>query len=171
MNQYPKLISLLFFIIITLTAPAQKPKKYIDQYESLAMEKAEKHGIPASLILGVSIVESAAGRSLICKSLNNFFGIKGKNRSSQKKMGYKSAYKEYATDEESFEHFCQVLKKKSFYSKLRGNVDYKQWLKQMNIASYAAAKQKWIDDISRTINKFKLYKLDKVMIEATALKN
>ena len=84
-------------------------------------------------------------------------------------MGYKSAYKEYKTGAESFEHFCQVLMKKKFYSKLKGSTDYKEWLNQMNQASYASAKQKWIDDITRTINKFELWKFDKPVPPDTAV--
>jgi flagellum-specific peptidoglycan hydrolase FlgJ len=161
MNQYPKIFGLLLLLFISVTAPAQKSiKKYINEYESLALEKAGQYGIPASIILGVSIVESAAGQSLICKALNNFFGIKGKNWSSQKRMGYKSAYKEYKTDEESFDHFCQVLAKKKYYPKLKGTFDFNRWLKAMDEASYASAKQKWIDDITKTIKKFELQKLD-----------
>jgi len=166
MNQYPKFIFLSFFALLTIAAPAQKTvKNYIKKYQGLAMEKSEKHGIPVSIILGVSIVESAAGQSQICKALNNFFGIKGKNQSSQKKMGYKSAYKQYASDEESFEHFCQVLMKKKFYRKLKGSINYKEWLNQMNKSSYASAKQKWIDDITKNIKKFDLYKFDKEIKE------
>src|SRR5687768_15405147 len=106
MNPLKKLGSVLCFVLITSVATAQKAvKKYIKKYESLAVELAEKHKIPASIILGVSIIESAAGQSLICKNLNNFFGVKGKNWNSKLKMGYQSAYKEYKEDEESFEHF------------------------------------------------------------------
>ena len=161
--KYPKTpITLVCFILLTVAANAQKSiKKYIQQYDNLAFEKSQKHQIPVSIILGVSIIESAAGQSQICKALNNFFGIKGKNWSSEKKMGYKSAYKEYATDKESFEHFCQVVKKKKFYNKLKGSVDYDEWLRQMNKSSYASAKQKWIDDITMTIEKFELWKFDK----------
>ena len=75
-------------------------------------------------------------------------------------MGYKSAYKEYKTDDESFEHFCRVIRKKKFYKKLKGNNDYKEWLKEMNKAEYATAKQKWIDHITVSIEKYDLNKLD-----------
>ena len=162
MKYLKPLLTFLCFVLFTAAADAQKSiKKYIQRYDSLALNKSQKHQIPASIILGVSIIESAAGQSQICKALNNFFGIKGKNWSSEKKMGYKSAYKEYATDTESFEHFCQVLVKKKFYNKLKGSADYKEWLNQMNQASYASAKQKWIDDITKTIKKFELWKFDK----------
>ena len=79
-------------------------------------------------------------------------------------MGYKSAYKEYKTDDESFEHFCQVVKKKNFYKKLQGSNDFKQWLDQMNRAEYATAKGKWVKKINATISKFKLYELDKSVL-------
>jgi len=172
MLQYPKFHSLLFFVLFSLATVAQKPvKKYIKKYESLALQKTEKYGIPASIILGVSIEESAAGQSLICRSLNNFFGIKGKNTSSLKKMGYKSAYKEYLSDTESFEHFCKVVVNKKFYAKLKGTTDFKRWLTAMNVAAYSTSKQKWIDRITATIDKYELYKLDKGKVETLALNN
>lgn len=171
MNHYPKILLLLVVIFCGYNLNAQKTvKKYIDKYDELAQQKMEQYEIPASIILGVSIIESAAGQSQICKALNNFFGIKGKNKSSLKKMGYKSSYREYASDSASFEHFCQVLKNKNFYKKLKGSMDFKEWLIQMNKASYASAKQKWIDDITKTINKYKLYKLDKPLAEVATTK-
>jgi flagellum-specific peptidoglycan hydrolase FlgJ len=156
-----KLPALLFSVMLSAGVQAQKAvKRFIKKYEQIAISSMQKHSIPASLILGVSIVESAAGESSIAKALRNFFGIKGKNMSSLEKLGYQSAYKEYASDEASFEHFCQLLMKKNFYVKMKNCADYKQWLKVMNAASYAEAKQRWISDITRTIEKFELYKLD-----------
>lgn len=168
MNRLKKLAGVCCFVLMTTIATAQKAvKKYIKKYESLAIEKAEAHRIPASIIMGVSMVESDAGRSLIAKSLNNFFGVKGINRTSLKKMGYKSAYKEYGTDAESFEHFCQIVKKKKFYQKLKGTVDFKEWLNQMNHAEYATAKGEWVKKINRTITQFKLYELDAMPLKQT----
>lgn len=157
-----KLPALLFSVMLSAGVQAQKAvRQFIKKYEQIAVESMQKHSIPASLILGVSIVESAAGESSIAKALRNFFGVKGRNSSSEEKLGYKSAYKEYLTDEASFDHFCQILMKKKFYVTLKNSADYKQWLKMMNAASYAEAKQKWVADITRTIEKFELYKLDK----------
>lgn len=163
-----KLPALLFSVMLSTAVQAQKAvKKFIKKYEDLAVENMQKHGIPASVILGVSIVESAAGQSAIAKALQNFFGIKGKNTSSREKLGYKSAYREYASDEASFEHFCQLLKKRKFYVKLKESTDYRQWLKMMNAASYAEAKEKWVADIANTIKKYELYKLDDPNLTAT----
>lgn len=163
-----KLPALLFSLMLSAAIQAQKVvRRFIKKYEQIAVESMQRHSIPASIILGVSIVESAAGESPIAKSLRNFFGVKGKNWSSKEKMGYQSAYKEYASDEASFEHFCQILMNKKFYVKMKASTDYKQWLKMMNAASYAEAKQKWIDDITRTIKKFELYKLDSPLFTAS----
>ena len=156
-----KLPALLFSVMLSSAVQAQKSiKKFIKKYEHIAVESMQKHSIPASIILGVSIVESAAGESAIAKALRNFFSIKGSNENSQDRLGYKSAYKEYGSDEASFAHFCEVLKRKKFYTKMKASSDYKQWLQMMNAASYAEAKQKWVTDITNTINKFELYKLD-----------
>lgn len=162
-----KLPALLFSLMISCAVQAQRVvKRFIKKYEHIAVASMQKHSIPASLILGVSIVESAAGESAIAKALRNYFGIKGKNTSSKRKLGYKSAYKEYASDEASFEHFCQLLMRKKFYVKLKCCADYKQWLKAMNAASYAEAKEKWVRDITRTIEKYELYKLDSATYSA-----
>ena len=163
-----KLPALLFSLMLSAAVQAQKVvKRFIKKYEHIAVENMQKHSIPASIILGVSIVESAAGESAIAKALRNFFGVKGKNVSSEAKLGYKSAYREYASAEASFEHFCQMLKNKKFYVKLKSSADYKQWLKMMNAASYAEAKDKWVADITRTINKYELYKLDQQPLSAS----
>ncbi len=157
-----KMLTLLCLVLLTVGVTAQKKsiKKYIEKYEALAIEKAEEHKIPVSIILGVSIVESAAGESAIAKAFRNFFGVKGKNVTSEEKLGYKSAYREFSSAEASFEHFCEMLKKKRFYVKVKSTTDYKQWLKMMNAASYAEAKDKWVADITRAITKYELYKLD-----------
>lgn len=162
-----KLPALLFSLMLSAAVQAQKVvRRFIKKYEQIAVESMQKHSIPASIILGVSIVESGAGESAIAKALRNFFGVKGKNWSSKEKLGYQSAYREYATDEASFEHFCQILKNKKFYMKMKASTDYKQWLKMMNAASYAEAKQKWVADITRTIKKYELYKLDNPVLTA-----
>jgi flagellum-specific peptidoglycan hydrolase FlgJ len=166
-----RILTLFILLFFVGSLQAQKAaKKFIKKYDDMAIEKMRQYGIPASIILGVSMEESNSGQSPICKNLHNFFGIKGKNTSSLKKMGFKSNYKEYPSDSASFEHFCQVIKKKSFYKKLKGTVDYKEWLKKMNIASYSTSKQKWIDRITATIEKYKLQKFDKPNGEAIANK-
>ena len=157
-----KLPALLLSVMFSIAVQAQKViRKFIQKYDHIAVKSMQKHDIPASIILGVSLVESAAGESAICKALRNFFGVKGKNTNSKEKLGYESAYKEYATAEASFEHFCEILKKKKFYMTMKGCADYKEWLKHMNTAYYASAKERWVKEVTTAITKYELYKLDK----------
>ncbi len=163
MKFFLKLTFLLILSASVFSGSAQNAvKRYIAKYDDLAVGQMKKHEIPASIILGVSIVESAAGQSMLAKALNNYFGVKGKNTSSQQKLGYKSKYKEYESDEASYEHFCQILRNKSFYEKLKGTTDYKQWLFYMNKANYATAKGEWVRKIILAIDKYKLYEYDKL---------
>lgn len=62
-----KLPALLFSLFLSAAVQAQKVvKKFIKKYEHIAVENMQKHNIPASIILGVSIVESAAGMLCFC---------------------------------------------------------------------------------------------------------
>ena len=163
MNYFFKALLVSTIIFCAVGSSAQKVvKKYINRYEDLAVERMKEYQIPASVILGVSIVESGAGESDIAKVFHNYFGIKGKNTDSKKRLGYKSLYREYASDTASYDHFCQVLARKKFYKKLKGCMDFKEWLAQMNAAEYSEAKGVWVDKITATINKYKLYKYDNI---------
>lgn len=153
-------IALLIFFIAPKAEAQKQVRIYIEKYKGLAQLNMKEHDIPASVILGISIVESGAGESAVCKLLKNYFGIVGKNKNSKQKLGYQSMYKEYPSDTASFNHFCMVVKKKDLYKKLKGNKDYKEWINALNKAGYAAAKEKWVNKIIATIIHFNLYKLD-----------
>ena len=162
MSNFKRITILCVFLILSFFTHAQKQiTNYINQYKAIAVQCMNENKIPASVILGISIVESAAGRSKVCKGLKNHFGIVGKNKNSIAKLGYKSKYKEYKSDLDSYEHFCKVVKKKKFYKYLKGSKDYKEWIKSLNQASYASAKGKWEAKIIETIRRYKLYELDK----------
>jgi len=153
--------SLTFFLWSLVGSTQKLIHNYIAKYKHIAIERMKSDGIPASVIMGISIVESGAGSSPVCKKLKNHFGIVGKNTNSVAKLGYKSKYKEYKTDAESYMHFSQVVQRKKFYKKLKGNKDYKEWIIALDKANYSSAKQKWVNKIIQTIAKYKLYELDK----------
>lgn len=121
----------------------------------------KQSGIPASIMLGVSMVESAMGKSKNCRLLNNYFGVKGKNTLHKGKSGHRSAYKQYASATASFKDFVRIVGTKKYYATLRGSMDYKKWLVHMNKHGYAEAKGKWISDVSLMIRKYHLAELDK----------
>jgi Bax protein len=150
------LIAVLAFLFLPLIAGAQSSTKtFIKKYRPLADSLSEEYGIPASVILGVSIIESGSGTSRNCKLLNNFFGIVGKN-DLQKTNGIKSRYKQYKNAEASFKDFCKLLKKKKYYDKLKGNMDYKLWTEAISKSGYSEVPSVWRQRIDETIRKNKL---------------
>lgn len=138
------------------TANAQKGQDYVERFRPSAVLLMERSGIPASIILGISMVESAMGTSKIARHLNNYFGVKGKN-----KAHFKSAYKQYESPEHSFKDFVRIVCSKKYYPALKGNKDYGKWLKAMNRHGYAEAKGKWIHDVSLMIKRYNLDEIDK----------
>ncbi|MGE5520130.1 MAG: glucosaminidase domain-containing protein [Candidatus Dadabacteria bacterium] len=153
-------IALLCTSVFSSRAQKKVVHNYISKYQTLAVNKMKQYAIPASIILGVAIVESDAGKSAICKTFKNHFGIVGKNSNSVERLGYKSMYREFISDSASFETFCHVIVKKKFYQQLKGTFDYHEWLKRMNEAKYAEAQQKWVNKIKATIAMFRLYDFD-----------
>lgn len=145
-------------MLLLLHSDAQKVTyNFIDKFLPLCQDLKQEWGIPISIILGVSILESGSGTSLNARQLNNFFGITGSNSLKHRR----TAYKQYATAKESFEHFCRLMSTKKFYAKLKGDMNYHTWLAAMNKANYAGAKGVWITRIKSIIQKQKLYLYDK----------
>src|SRR5258706_16450811 len=114
------LIPVILLVFCEFTAAQSH---YIGKYRPLADSLSEVYGIPAAIILGVAIMESASGTSRNCKLLNNHFGIVGKNNLLKTK-GVKTRYKQYPNAHASYMDFCRVIKKKKFYKELKYNMDY-----------------------------------------------
>ena len=129
---------------------------YIEQYKDVAAQLSEEYGIPMSIILGVAIVESSAGKGPAVKNLNNHFGIVGHNH-LEVKGKHKSRYKEYTCAEESFRDFCRVLSHKKYYQRLRCTMDSKKWVLAMSRAHYSEVPEIWKKKILTAIH---LYDLD-----------
>ncbi len=138
-------------------------RQYISHYAPLAKKLSVQTGIPASVILGVALIESGHGSSKNCILLKNHFGIVGKNKLALYASPYKSIYKGYASDEASYQNFCNVIKSKKYYSQLKGNKNYKLWLQTINSNHYSLAGTIWTSTISKAINSHQLYRLDGVI--------
>ena len=153
-----KVVGLFFFQIffVQLIFAQKATLHYIDKYLPIAKELSFEFGIPVSVILGISILESNSGKSANCKDLNNFFGVKGKNHLKKRK----TKYKQYVKPEDSFRDFCGIISRKKFYKKMQNSPDYKKWLHEMNKASYAGAKESWVKAIGKIIRFYKLTSYD-----------
>lgn len=138
-------------------------KSFIKKYRFITDSLSHEYKIPVSIILGVSIIESSSGTSKNCKLLNNFFGIVGKN-SLLKSKGIRTRYKQYKNDTASFADFCKLLTRKKFYSRLKGNKNYKVWLDAISKSGYSEAPEVWKHRISSAIRKHELADYDKSLI-------
>lgn len=149
-------IHLLFFpLIIASTLPVSGQEKYIKQYRPIADSLSAIYGIPTSVMLGIAIIESGAGKSRNCKLLNNHFGIKGKNNLLKTK-GIKTAYKQYPDGRASYISFSRLMTRKKFYPKLKGKMDHKLWLDAISKSGYSTVPEEWKRNITAAIRKHNL---------------
>jgi Bax protein len=153
LKKYRRIILLVFLLLVVQHAFAQS--KYVQKYRPLADSLSIEYGIPAAVMLGVAILESASGTSRNCKLLNNHFGVIGKNK-LLKTRGIKTHYMQYDNAIESYVDFCHLLKKRKFYKKLKGNMDYKLWIDAISKANYSEVPATWKQRVLATIKKNKL---------------
>lgn len=152
------LLGLMMLCLSTLTPSfgqqSLTPQSYIEKYKSIAQQLMQETGVPASVILGVAIHESASGNSRIARHLNNHFGIKGKNQSKT----IKSAYKGYDSTDESYQDFVGLLKRRkatqSLFDQCASN-DYRAWTAGIARSGYSVSTS-WRAKILAIIDKYNL---------------
>lgn len=150
---------LLAFFLLVIANPAFTQSKYVKKYKPLADSLSAEYGVPAAVILGVAILESGSCSSRNCKLLNNHFGIVGKNNLLKTK-GVKTRYKQYPDARASYVDFCKLMKKKKFYKKLKGDMDYNKWVDAISKAGYSEVPDYWKEKVTATIQKNKLSAFD-----------
>lgn len=128
---------------------------YIKRYKPLADSLAKVAEMPVSIILGVAALESGFGTSRNAKLLYNHFGVKGKNKLWKTKKT-RSLYKQYASVKASYIDFVRIIKNKSFYPSLKGNMDYTIWIAAISKAGYSEKPTIWASRVSAIIIKNKL---------------
>ena len=138
----------LVFSLVSLQVNAQK-QSYIQTNKTLAEKLSTKYGIPSSVILAIAFVETGGGTSRNSKSLNNHFGIVGKNNIGSK-------YKQFESKEASYEAFCKLIARKNYYSALKGTEDFGKWVKAIASAGYSTQPGEWMRKINLIIHKYQL---------------
>jgi len=152
-------IILLFFFSCFYLRAQSAAEVYIEKYDSLAVEVFNVYGIPASLVLGIALQESAAGTSKLCRTKHNHFGVKGRVKSSKTKSGYVTTYRKFESDEEAYLYFGKMVSTKKYYTSLKGDQDYMKWLKAMKAAKYATSSA-WIAHVDNIIKRYDLTSYD-----------
>ena len=160
-----RILLLLFFLLATRFLQAQSAAEiYVDKFDSLAIEVMNTYGIPASLVLGIAMQESAAGESKLCRVNHNHFGVKTKVKSAKTKSGYKTVYRKFESDEAAYLHFGEMISKRKYYSGLKDNMNYIKWLKAMKKAKYATSSS-WISHVDKMIKRYDLNCYDRSAVE------
>ena len=153
-----KTLLLLVLATAAFFAKAQTTEEYIEEYADIAQDLSEEHHIPASIILGVAIHESAAGKSKIARHLNNHFGFKGKNSNTE----IRSAYRDFPTVDSSYNHFITFLKSRNHFNTLfekHDQYDFKAWARGIQRGGYAHSRT-WASQVIALINKYELFQYD-----------
>ncbi|MFA6277394.1 MAG: glucosaminidase domain-containing protein [Pedobacter sp.] len=149
----------LFILLLTcFFVKAQNTEDYIAEHVDYAQKLMRIHQVPASIILAVAIHESAAGKSKIARFLNNHFGVKGPNNSSE----IKSSYRDYPTVDSSYNHFVSFLHSRSYFNVLFSKYDqydYKNWARGIQRGGYASSRT-WATQVIGLIKKYELYQYD-----------
>lgn len=154
-----KKFSLICFLFFSINAFGQSvSQRYIDEHQEKAVALMNEYHVPASIILAVAMHESGSGTSKIARYLNNHFGIKGPNSSTQ----IRSAYRGFDKVEDSYDYFIDLLQNRSKFRLLfdkYDQYDYKNWAKGIQRGGYAASRT-WASQVIATIKKYNLYQYD-----------
>ncbi|MFD2144172.1 glucosaminidase domain-containing protein [Mucilaginibacter antarcticus] len=161
-----KTLLITTLLISSFAAFAQKntSQSYIEQFKDNAIAIMHETGIPASIVLGIAMHESANGNSNIAKNLNNQFGFKGGSTTVYYKDKKKitSAYKKYDSILDSFEDFARIISHRQEIGKISDKLtryDYEKWVKGIQRSGYASSK-KWASQVLNIIRRNELDALD-----------
>lgn len=161
-----KILLITSLLISTLAASAQKntPTSYIEKFKDDAIRIMHETGIPASIVLGVAMHESASGNSTLAQHLNNQFGVKGGGGAvfykNHKKV--RTSYKKYDSVMDSFQDFARIMTERKQFSHLADaltHYDYLGWAKGIQRSGYAGSR-KWASQVLGIIRKYDLHDLD-----------
>ncbi|MGP1500239.1 glucosaminidase domain-containing protein [Bergeyella cardium] len=150
MRHFKNLKTVVISILLVLSfssVKAQKKHSYIEKHKEIAAQLSQEYGIPSTVILAVAFVESGGGTSKNSQILNNHFGIVGKNTVN------KSRYRSFLSTQDSFRAFCDLLSRKKYYQRLKGNDDHSEWVKAIAKAGYSTQPQEWMRRINLMIKK------------------
>jgi flagellum-specific peptidoglycan hydrolase FlgJ len=153
------LINLVFFSMLSSLQAQSAAEAYINKFDSLAVEIMKTYQIPASLILGIALQESAGGTSKLCRLNHNHFGVKGRVKSSKTKSGYKTSYRKFDTDEAAYTYIGELISSRKYYTVLKGNMNYMKWLKAIHAAKYATSPT-WVSHVDKMIKRYNLTRFD-----------
>lgn len=152
------ILPIILITLSTFIAKGQDTEDYISANAYHAQYLMQNYGLPASIILGVAIHESAAGKSKIARYLNNHFGVKGANGNKE----INSSYRDYPSVDSSYTHFVSFLQSRKYFNVLFERYDpydYMNWAYGIQRGGYAASRS-WANQVIAIIKKYELFQYD-----------
>lgn len=143
-------------LVIALVVTGRSQKQYIQNYKAIADSLSKVYAIPAKIILSVAVIESGGGNSRNCKLLKNHFGIVGKNNVLAT-HGVKTRYKQYKNDIASYVDFCELMKKKKFYSSMKGSQNLQKWIEAISKTGYSEYPEQWKKQVNIALKSVNLH--------------
>ncbi len=145
---------------------AQKNKRYIQTYSSLAVSEMNAYGIPASVKLGLALIESQAGERSAATLYNNHFAIKCFSRKCKKghcgnleEAGHKSFFRKYENIENGWRAHSLMLTTGK-YRDLAKVKNYQTWATALLEKGYFET-QSQAKQLISVIESYRLNQLDK----------
>ena len=160
-----------------LAAQSISRAEYIERYKNIAVEHAEKYGIPASIKMAQGILESGYGNGTLAREGNTHFNIKVKASDNWKGGVVRhdddapnEPFRAYDTPEESWIDHSEYLDRQPRYDSLfrYGATDYRSWARGLKNAGYATDPL-YAEKLIRIIEENELWQLDGVQPEGTII--
>ena len=143
--------------------PEKTKINYLKRFAKVAVVEQKKFGIPASVTLAIALIQSKAGTNDRSQRSNNHFDLIATPdwKSVTEEYG-NLRFRKYETAWLSFRDHSYYITSGQFtpLSKLNSN-DYKVWLRSLHNLKYADNSESFVNDVQETIEKYKLFRLDK----------
>lgn len=143
-------------------------QEYIERYRGIAVEHAEKYGIPASVKMAQGILESGYGNGELARKGNTHFNIKVKASDNwtggvvyHDDDAPNEPFRAYDTPEDSWIDHSEYLDTQPRYDSLfrHGSTDYRSWARGLKNAGYATDPL-YAEKLVRVIEDNELWRLD-----------
>ncbi|MEM1322822.1 MAG: glucosaminidase domain-containing protein [Bacteroidota bacterium] len=145
----------------------KQARAFIKEHADVAVKQMHQYGVPASIKMAQALIESRAGRSMLAKKNNNFFGIKCFSKKCAKGHctnayddHHKDFFRKYASPSDSWTAHSRLLTNGRYKKLKQHKKDYKKWAEGLKKAGYATD-ARYDRKLISVIEKYQLYKLDK----------
>lgn len=133
-------------------------KSFIKRFVHVAINEQKKYGVPASITLANSLLNSDVGKRKMTKRSNNYFAIPCTEKWSGKKLDAETCYRAYESAWSSFRDHSIFLTKELKLSSLYDE-DYKAWAKALEASGKFDTKD-LEKNLIKVIEQLELFRFD-----------